>query len=94
MAMKNSGKILILIFLFAGLVSCQNSIPTVVNLGSLPKLSSPANSKNFSQLSAASQKEVLASGYKGTLRISQPLGRLQATTSDGHKLQGTVTLQQ
>lgn len=87
------GKSLTMILFSAGLSSCQNSIPTVVNLGSLPKIVEPANSKNFTQLSAASQKQVLTGGYKGTLRISQPLGRLQATTGDGHKLQGTVTFQ-
>lgn len=53
----------------------------------------PKDSKNFMQLSAASTRESLASGYKGTLRVSQPLGRLQATSSGGHKLQGTVTFQ-
>lgn len=93
MVKKDASKILILILLFTGLVSCQNSIPTVVNLGSLPKLSSPADSQNFTQLSAASQKQDLGGGYKGTLRISQPLGRMQATTGSGYKLQGTVTLQ-
>ncbi|MGZ3745293.1 MAG: hypothetical protein ACXWRA_15925 [Pseudobdellovibrionaceae bacterium] len=93
MGEKNLGKILIMIPLWGGLVSCQNSIPTVVSLSSAPKLSAPSDSKNFTQFSAASEKQVLTSGYKGTLRVSQALGRLQATSNGGHKLQGTVTLQ-
>jgi hypothetical protein len=93
MSSKAVGKSLIMILFSVGLASCQNSIPTVVNIGSAPLASKPANSKNFSQLSAASQQQVFGGGYKGTLRISQPLGRLQATTANGHKLQGTVTLQ-
>ncbi len=90
---KSIGKSLIMILFSAGLVSCQNSIPTVVSLNAAQKPAAAANPKNFSQLSAASQKHVFPSGYKGTLRVSQALGRLQATTAGGDKLQGTVILQ-
>lgn len=48
---------------------------------------------NFSQINAGSAKETLASGYKGNIRVSQPLGSFKATSASGHKLQGTVTLQ-
>lgn len=53
------------------------------------------NAKNFMQLSASSTKETLTGGggYKGTLRIGQPTGQLKATSANGYKLNGTVTLQ-
>lgn len=84
--------------LVTGLAACSNSVPTVESLTvmtpTVPATPAPAsNAKNFMQLSAASQKQTLTSGYKGTVRVSQPLGRLQATSADGHKIQGTVTLQ-
>lgn len=86
-------KCLILILALGVLGACQNSVPTVVSLGGTPLRVDPKNPKNFSQLSAGSQKKQWAGGYKGTLRVSQPLGRLQATSAGGYKLQGSVTLQ-
>jgi len=53
----------------------------------------PKNAKNFLQLSAASTKQSVGNGYKGTLRVSQPTGQLKAVSSGGYKLNGTVTLQ-
>jgi hypothetical protein len=83
-----------LIFFLASLSACQNSIPTVTLLSSVPGTSIvPAkDSHNFAQLNAASNKETLAGGYKGNLRISQPLAELNATDADGYKLKATVHL--
>jgi len=86
---------LILIFLAGILTSCSNAIPTVDSLNSntAPKEVAPKDSKNFLQINAGSKKETLGSGYKGNIRISQAVGSMQAVTSGGHKLKGTVTLQ-
>lgn len=88
----------ILILSLAAVPACQNSEPTVtmLNSGAKPKtpVLPPKDSANFTQLSAGSQKVIWSpSGYKGTLRISQPLGRLQATSASSYVLQGSVTLQ-
>lgn len=85
----------LLSFLSLALVACSNAVPNVESLLSSkkPTVVAPKDSKSFFQLSGSSKKSVTGDNYKGTLRVSQPSGQLQAQSVEGYKLKGTVTLQ-
>jgi hypothetical protein len=101
MKLRNLNLIASLILLATLPVSCSNSVPTVENILSQtenPIKVDPKDSKNFVQINASLQKaEVAAAGggtYKATLRVSQAVGQIHATSTDGHYvLKGSVTLQ-
>lgn len=93
--MTSVALVLLAVLLFGG---CQNAIPTVTKMSSVPGLTLiPAkDSRNFLQVNSAGVKQQwsggLSDGYKGNLRISQPLAEMRGTSASGYHMSGTVSL--